>query len=189
MDGNPQQGGYKQKSPLLPILLVVMVIVVAIAAAVIVVTQNKGSADDTEGGGNRIGYATKGVTAVTEDGLQKAVEEMYAHKDDEPFHLWYKNAAFSENGKDFTCFLGNSADNTYDMYLQIFADAEHTDELFLSELIRPGTKFEQITLNRKLNPGNHTLYVGFTKVDDVDGEQIIHAQVFVAVDATVTGER
>jgi hypothetical protein len=51
-----------------------------------------------------------------------------------------------------------------------------TDELFLSKLIRPGQTFEQVTLNRALEKGEHQVFVVFTQIEEVDGEQNICGQ-------------
>ncbi len=53
--------------------------------------------------------------------------------------LEYKNDARSEDGENFSCYIANAVENAYDMYIQIFADAELTDQLLLTGLLRPGT--------------------------------------------------
>jgi hypothetical protein len=63
-----------------------------------------------------------------------------------------------------------------------------TDELYLSQLVPPGSGFEEITLEHPLDPGNHTVYVALTQVvtDEETGEQTIHNQVVYTMNFTVT---
>ena len=170
------------------IILAAIIIIVAIVAvaSVVILTNSKDSGNSTVniGDGNtpKIGYA-ESVIAVDEDSLQKAVDEMFT-ADDGQFVTEYKNNAASTDGENFTCYIGNSPLNTYDMYIQIFADNDYTDQIFLSELLRPGTAFDHITLEHPLDPGDHTVYVAFTQV----GEDLasIVGQVVVTMDFTVT---
>ncbi len=141
--------------------------------------------------GGQIGYATNAVASdpVT---LQQQVDEMYAKADEPGIALEYKNVMVSEDGLNFDCYIGNSADNIYDMFIAIYADAQMTDELFLSDLLRPGSRFEKLTLERKLEPGNYTGYVVYTQVKDEaeTGDvpiQVIQAQVATTIDIKVNG--
>jgi len=139
----------------------------------------------------RIGYATQGVVATDPETLQDQVDKMIEQGKEPGVALQYKNIMVSEDGQNFTCSIGNSADNTYDMFITIYADAGLTDELFLSELIRPGERFEQITLSRKLDPGDYTGYVVYTQVADQETPdqsvaiQTVHAQVATTINIQV----
>ena len=58
-----------------------------------------------------------------------------------------------------------------------------TDQLFLSQLVRPGSGFEKITLDRALDSGTNVVYVAVTLVDtEEDGTQSIKAQVVHTMD-------
>lgn len=141
--------------------------------------------DKTESGGiPKLKYATEGVTYIDdENALQKAVDEMMEKAKEGTIALEYKNDAVSTNGTDFSCYIANSAKNEYDMFITIYADSTLTDQLFLSELLRPGNAFESLTLERSLEPGTHRVYVFYTQVED-DWETI-HAQTAVTMDFTV----
>ncbi len=133
---------------------------------------------------SKIGYA-EGVTVVEDpDALQKAVDEMYKNAAEGNVALEYKNDASSEDGKTFSCYIANSTANKYDMYIQMFADSELTDQLLLSGLIRPGSAFDEITLEHELETGDHTVYVAFTQVEE--DLETIHAQVIVTMELHVT---
>jgi len=139
----------------------------------------------------RIGYATAGVVATDEETLQDAVDRVNEQANQPGVALEYKDLMVSEDGQNFTCFIGNSANNAYDMFITIYADQALTDELFLSELIRPGERFEQVTFSRKLEPGDYTGYVVYTQVaDEQEADkstyiQTIHAQVATTINIVV----
>lgn len=115
--------------------------------------------------GPELSYAMDAVTATDQDTLQAAVDEAIRKSEELSMGLIFKNAAFSYDGINFDCYLGNSDSNQYDMYIQIFGDEALTDELYLSGLIRPGEAFDHLTLNHALNVGNHDVFVAFTQVE------------------------
>ena len=132
-----------------------------------------------------LAYA-EGVTALDEDSLQAAVEEMLAKASMPGFTTEYKNDAHSTDGQTFECYIGNSDLNAYDMYIQIFADEGATDQLFLSGLVRPGAAFRSITLDHPLDPGTHSVYVVYTQVEGEDLENMsIVGQVTITMDFVV----
>lgn len=168
---------------LVPALLAVVILLLAVIL-VVVMKPKEEPVDISDGETPKIGYA-EGVTVVEDpDALQKAVDEMYKKAEEGSIALEYKNDASSEDGETFSCYIANSLSNSYDMYIQIFADAELTDELFLSGLLRSGTAFDTITLNHALNPGANLVYVAFTQVEE--DLETIHAQVFVTMNFNVT---
>jgi phenylpyruvate tautomerase PptA (4-oxalocrotonate tautomerase family) len=167
------------KAPLIAAISAASVAVVAASAAVIVVTTNANRDEaptETRNAAPRILYATEGVTVVEDpDALSRMVSDMYADLGN-VMALEYKNDAYSENGREFECYIANAMSNEYDMFIVIYADAEYREELFLSQLLRPGTAFERLELERTLEKGDHTVYVAFTQVEEEDGEQVIHGQ-------------
>jgi hypothetical protein len=133
-----------------------------------------------------VGYATTGVTAVSdEDSFTKAVDDLYAKSQQKGMSLKYKYDAFSTDGVNFKCLLANSQDNDDDMFIAIYADETFQDELFLSELLRPGTGFEEITLNHPLERGSHDVVAAFSLVKTENGEQSITQQQFIGLKFTV----
>jgi len=145
------------------------------------------SVPTTDGSGMVIGYASDGVTVIDDaDALQKAVDEEFAKSQRPGIGIRYQNDAYSSNGKDFTCYIGNSSSNEYDMFIAIYADDAFEDLLFLSQLIKPGQAFEKITLERALEPGDHTVNCVFSQVDIVDGEQTMIAQTAVTLNFHVS---
>lgn len=142
-------------------------------------------AENNRTAGLRIGYQ-EGLTAVEDpNALQRAVDKLIEQAQD-GVALEYKNQAFSTDGENFACYIANAESNQYDMFIAIYGDEEFTDELFLSALMRPGQAFDRLKLNHPLDTGSHTVYVAFTQVEELDGEQAIHAQVLVTMNFTVT---
>lgn len=118
-------------------------------------------------------YAAEGVVLLEDD------EGIYAELEPNAIALEFKNDAFSNDGKTFACYLGNSALNEYDMYVAIYADAEMTDMLYMSGLVPPGSGFKEITLDKELEEGDHRVYVAFTQMLN---PETIHAQTIYTMD-------
>lgn len=135
--------------------------------------------------GISIGYSDDLVPVEDQNELQRLVDEAYAAAAQEGIGLEYKGEAFSENGVDFDCYIANSSLNSYDMFIVLYGDAELTDELYLSKLMRPGTAFDHLTLNHSLPVGRNSVYVAFTQVVEEDGEQKIRAQTIITIDFIV----
>lgn len=177
--------------------LLIPVLAALVAAGAMFIVMNRNSGDDietvTQGSGEVdtsnsliVGYATTGVTAVDdEDSFQKAVDDLYKKSQQKGMSLKYKYDAVSTDGVNFKCLLANSQDNDDDMFIAIYADDTFQDELFLSELLRPGTGFEQITLKHPLEKGVHNVIAAFTLVKTEDGQQSITQQQFIGLKLTV----
>lgn len=199
------QGVFKNRRTLVIVFALAAALLVGIGVGVGVVAGRTAAEGETKGNegqttytrpelgeDGRIGYASEGVVATDPETLQDQVDAMLEQAKQPGVALEYKNAAFSEDGQNFECFIGNSANNTYDMFITIYADVQLKDELFLSELLRPGSRFEHITLSRKLEPGEHKAYVVYTQVaDEEDKErevltQVIHAQVATTINLVVS---
>lgn len=158
----------------------------ALVAAVIVLAVKSCGGKKQDDAAPRIGYA-EGVVATESDALQKAVDEMYRRANESGITLEYRNDAESADGKNFSCYIANAKENEYDMYIDIYADEALTDEIFLSQLLRPGTAFDHITLKKALDKGDHRVFAAFTQIVEENGEQAIHGQVVVTMDFHVTG--
>lgn len=172
-----------QKRWLVPALLGV-VIVLLLLIVVLFAGRGQEPVNIQDGDVPKLGYA-EGVTVVNDpDALQKAVDEMFAKAAEGNIMLEYSNDAASTDGQNFDCYIANAAENSYDMYIQMFADSELTDQLLLTGLLRPGTAFDSITLERPLDPGTHRVYVAFTQVEE--DLATIHGQVMVTMDLTVS---
>jgi hypothetical protein len=174
-------GGLSTKAVVL--IVAAAVVVVAAIAAVAVVLTHQDQSDDPG-----IGYASEAKVMLNQDDLQAAMDAAMANAREGNIALLYKDNAYSDDGSTFECYIVNSANNAYDMFLTIYADLEMTDELYLSQLVPPGSGFEEITLEHPLEKGDHTVYVALTQVetDEETGEQSVHKQVVHTMDFHVT---
>ncbi len=162
------------------IIVAVLVVAAVVAIAAMVIFSRK--PDD-----KKIGYATEAKVMLDQDSLQAAMDEAVKNAAEGNVSLRYQNDAYSDDGTNFECRIINSASNIYDMYLTIFTDAQLTDQVFLSELVPPGSGFESITLDHTLDSGDHTVFVVLTQVDtDEDGQQVLKNQITHTMDFHVS---
>ena len=174
------------KSGRLLIAVVAVLLAAILGVLVMLLLKEDPESRAVEQEGFKVGYAVEGVTVIDDqNALNQAVEDMYATRDDR-VRLRYQNEASSADGRTFSCYLGNADSNAYDMFIAIYADSAFTDELFLSQLIRPGEAFQTVTLNRALEPGNHTVYAACTQVEEEDGQQKIHGQAVITLNFHVS---
>ncbi len=175
----------KKKSGMTVIIAILVVCLVGMAGAVgyLLTRPQAQQVTESQDPSKKIAYA-EGTTVVEDpDALQKAVDEMFEKAAEGNIALEYKNDASSTDGETFQCYIANSLKNSYDMYIEIFGDEELTDHLFLSGLIRPGEAFDNIKLEKKLDPGTHRVYVALTQVEE--DLATLHAQVMITMDFTV----
>ncbi len=174
--------GSSSKSLIIVISVAAVVIVAAIAVAVVVILRNI-QTDDKQ----VIGYATEAKVMLDKNELQAAMDEAVKNAAEGRVGLSYKNDAFSDDGINFECYIANSKANVYDMFLTISTDAELKDQVFLSELVPPGSGFEQIALDRALDVGDHVVYVTLTQVKlNDEGEQVMCNQITHTMDFHVS---
>lgn len=192
--GTEEKPAKKKKPPWFFVLIALLVVAVGVGGflggrAVVNATAEK---DPVGTGNNRIGYDAN-VILGDADELNEAIRKMQEQANEPGIALEYKEQMISDNGKDFACYIANSAKNAYDMFITIYADQSLTDELFLSKLMPPGSRFETISFERKLDPGTYTGYLVYTQVKDeeveTDGEstltQVIHAQLATTIQIVV----
>jgi hypothetical protein len=162
----------------------VIIIAAAIVAAAIIIAAGIMLNRPKEDSGLGIGYATEARVMLDQNSLQAAMDEAMENARNGNIALSYKDNAYSTDGSNFECYIVNSANNAYDMFITIYGDAEMSDELFVSQLVPPGSGFENITLEHPLSTGDHVVYVALTQVetDEETGEQTIRNQVVHTMD-------
>ena len=166
---------------IIAIAVLVVVIIGAVVTIVLVLNNQKKS------NGLTIDYATNANVYLDQDSLQAAMDEAMKNAENGSVALRYVNDAHSEDGVNFDCYIANSAANLYDSFITIYADADLTDQVFLSGLLRPGSGFESVTLTHALEPGTNTVYVAVTLVETgEDGTQTIKGQVVHTMDFHVS---
>lgn len=183
----PNADTKKTSAPPNKMFIAIIILIVAIigATAVIVFMMNRNSGEQDSG--PTIGYATNATVMLDQQSVQAAMDEAVRNARDGRIGLSYRNDAYSEDGSTFECRIANSIANYYDMFLTIYADAELTDQIYLSGLVPPGSGFQQITLDHPLDPGDHRVYVVLTQVKtNEDGEQVLAHQASYTMDFHVT---
>ena len=167
---------------LIPALLAVTVVSVSVAlVAVLGGGAEKPDADNSNP--PLIGYA-QGVTVVDdESSLQDAVDQMVEDASKEII-VSYKPQAISEDGTNFACYIANSGYNEYDMFIALYTDLGNEDDpLYLSGLIRPGEALRELTLDKPLDKGTHSVYLALTQVEDdhatIHGQSVLTLQMQV----------
>lgn len=134
-----------------------------------------GNGDETDDGEgyaesvNPVGalsWATGSGVTVTDnpEDLAEQVKTMYESAADEGIGVEYKNEAFSADGQNFDCYIGNPTSSSYPLFITIYADNSFQEELFVSGLIKPGQAFNKITFTRPLTEAQNTLPVCYTQV-------------------------
>jgi hypothetical protein len=175
-DSHHPKGGFPK-----PVVIVSVFVAIAAVATAAIVLVNSMKTETVDTG---IGYATEAHVMLDEDSLQAAMDKAMENARKGNVSLLYKDNAYSTDGTNFDCYIVNAATNKYDMYLGIYSDIEMTDELFLSQLVPPGSGFESITLEHSLDVGNYVVYVVVTQVDtdEETGEQTMVNQVVHTMD-------
>ena len=172
----------KAQNPLVWVLVIVLVVVVVAAAAVIFFNRQPQAApteDLTDGNVPMLGYAEGTTVTRDENALQDAVDKMAEKLEKGSMMLEYEGDAYSSDGENFTGYLANAAENSYDMYFDMYADSGLKDEIFLSGLVPPGKALEKFKTTRKLEKGDHTVYMAFTTVEDDHATS--HSQIMVTM--------
>ena len=124
----------KAQNPLVWVLVIVLVVVVAAAAVIFFNRQPQAppTEDLTDGNVPMLGYAEGTTVTRDENALQDAVDKMAEKLEKGSMMLEYEGDAYSSDGENFTGYLANAAENSYDMYFDMYADSALKDEIFLS---------------------------------------------------------
>jgi hypothetical protein len=175
----------KAQNPLVWVLVIVLVVVVAAAAVIFFNRQPQAppTEDLTDGNVPMLGYAEGTTVTRDENALQDAVDKMAEKLEKGSMMLEYEGDAYSSDGENFTGYLANAAENSYDMYFDMYADSGLKDEIFLSGLVPPGKALESFKLNRRMIAGDHTVYMAFTTVED--DHATIRSQIIVTMNLHV----
>ena len=162
----------KQKSSKLVVILLIVLIVLILAGIVTgIVIFGKKNNDGSSAEGEvepavTIGYQGNGVVALGEDEFVKTMEEMIKQAEEGMMDLRYKNIADSNDGVNFNCMIGNSENNIYDMYFNIYLETDLDKQILLTGLVPPGSMIEEFESEIPLDPGEYTATLVFTQVKE-----------------------
>ena len=159
----------KKSSKLVIILLAVVIVLLIVGIIIGVILFSKRNNDDSTEDGEpvvTIGYEGAGVVALGEDEFKKTMEEMIRQAEEGLMDLRYKNIAESTDGVHFNCMIGNSENNLYDMYFNIYLNTDLEQQVLLTGLVPPGEMIETFESEIPLDPGDHEATLVFTQVKD-----------------------
>lgn len=107
----------------------------------------------------------------------------------EPFSFTthYDRHIYITNGKEATCYIGNSDYNYYeDMYIQIYLNDENdemSEEIYVSKIIPRGSHIESFTAERDLEPGDYRgtlIHSCLDEEGDLVGDTPVIVEIHVA---------
>ena len=176
-----------KNNKLVPILLIILIVVAVggiITAVLLLLNQNDGGSGEDREPVNTIGYQNEGVVALDPDELQKILEGMVEEAAEGMMDLSYKHVAYSTDGVNFACDLGNPLSNRYDMYFNIFLNTEEQEQVLLTGLLPPGSEMESFKSEIKFDIGEYESVLVFTQV--ADDHATIVGQSMVILNLIVT---
>ncbi len=129
-----------------------MLSVIVVAAGVaIVILLNRPAPEATEAV-EKIGMEA-GIVTNEDDLADLELNEPFS------FTTLYDRDIYITNGREATCYIGNSDYNYYeDMYIQIYLNDENdemSEEIYVSKVIPRGSHIESFTTERELEPGDY----------------------------------
>lgn len=177
----------EKSSKNLIIILLIIIILLLIAGGIILfffLKKEEPNAPLPGEDGFKIQYDGAAV-ALDEDSLRRQMEDAIKAAEG-TMALKYSNEAHSTDGTNFSCYIGNSAANEYDMYVNIYLDEELTQQVLLTGLIPPGSGIQDFESEIPLEPGIYNTVLVLTQVED--DHATIHAQVMVTLTLSVEEE-
>lgn len=181
------------KSKVIIVLIIVILVLIGAGVTAIVLLLGQGGdsapaqteaattaaqTEDTKPKGPAIGYEA-GAIALDADSLQKAVDEAFQKTEDGYITLDFFNEAYSTDGENFECRIGNDPSNTSDMYIAIYLDDDVEQQIYLSGLIRPGEGIASFKSDIKFDKGAYDTVLVLTQV--MDDHETLKAQTSVAL--------
>lgn len=163
-----------QNRTVIIILIVVIVLLLAGGATFFILNGKSKSGEEASTSGG-IAYETNvGMVKPNEDLAEKLKEGV---GDRIPLH--FSTTARSSDGVNFKCVLGNPDGAQYDIYFDIYADEDCTEQIYLSGLIAPGTQLEGFTSSKTFPQGTQDVVLVVTQVED--DHSTLHLQTRVVL--------
>lgn len=174
-----------KKSSKAIIILLIIIIVLLLAGgvtAVVLLTRDNGDQPEKLDASGGIIHYDEAAVALDEDSLRSQFEDA-AKAAEGTMALKYQSEARSSDGTNFSCYIGNSEANEYDMYANIYLDEALTEQVLLTGLIPPGSGIQEFESEIPLSPGTYETVLVLTQVED--DHSTFHAQVMVTLTLVV----
>lgn len=165
------------------IIMLAVIVVLAVAFGVIL-TILLTKKDDVRDGANvgLIKYDEAAV-ALSEEDILSQIDDLQSKVEDGKMALRYQKTAYSSDGVNFKCEIGNSPANKYDMYINIYKDPELKEQILLTGLIPPGSGITEFVSEIPLDPGIYSTTLVLTQVEN--DHSTFHAQLMVVLELEV----
>lgn len=159
------------------VIILLCTVIVAGGIAIFYILNHRGTETEAM---QRIGMEA-GVVTNEEDADGIEINDPFS------FTTLYDRDIHITDGKNATCYIGNSEANYYeDMYVQIYLNDENdqmAEEIYVSGIIPRGSHIESFTSEKELEPGT---YRGTLIHSCVDEEGALAGDNAVIVDVYVT---
>lgn len=179
MAENVQENKKSSKAIIILLIIIICLLLVGGGVAAYFLTRNNTEKIDASGGIIKYDEA-----AVALDEL--SLMNMYADAvkaAEGTMALKYQTEARSSDGTHFSCYIGNSEANEYDMYANIYLDEELTEQILLTGLIPPGSGIQEFDSEIPLKPGTYETVLVLTQVEK--DHSTFHAQLMVTLTLVV----
>lgn len=166
----------------LPIIIVICVGVLAIAVVAFLFLSKPKVEDNANDNSDNVMTYESDIILDDAESMSDKINAMAKQVADGQIGLELKTMASSANGTDFSCYVGNAAENTYDIYLTITLD-DTNEEVYRSGLIPPGGRIEKFTTTKELDEGNYMATLTYNQVKD--DHQTVYSQALVEYELAV----
>lgn len=177
----------KENKKVAIIAVIALAIIIALVVVIIVLLNREDTPlEDLGDKAQAMGvHYEPGVIGLNQDDLQAAFDKAVEKVKDGYVTLAFENKAESDNGKDFTCYLGNSEENTYDLFFSIYMDSTFSQQILLTGLVPPGKGINKFTSDIDLDPGTYEAVLVLSQVED--DHITLHSQTNVQLTLIVKG--
>lgn len=168
------------KTVIIILLIVIVLLLVGVGLFFVLNAKNKpaeGGAKLTSDG--TIPYAVNVGVVKENENLADKLKEGTSNR----IPLHFATGAYSKDGENFTCVLGNPQGAQYDMYFDMYSDSTLSEQIYISGLVAPGSQIESFKSSKTFPKGNTDVVLVITTVED--DHKTLHLQTMVALTLVV----
>lgn len=167
----------KSSKAVIILLVIIIILLLAGGAAAAVFFLNRDDEPLPDDNRNFMIQYDEAAVALDEDALKKQFGDALKKAEEGQIALRYKNVAYSTDGVNFTCDIGNSTANTKDLYFNIYTDSTFEEQILLTGLVPPGQGITEFVSEIPFEPGTYEAVLVFTRVDDDHATMLGQAKV------------
>jgi hypothetical protein len=164
------------------IIIIILILLLVIGGLVwYILSSRSQEVPEQENSSGKFEYESS-VVVDNPDTLQDVVNGMIQQVEEGMIGLEMQTNAYSSDGTNFSCHIGNAEVNRYDVFVTIYRDDTH-EEVYRSGLIPIGAHIEKFTVATPMEEGVHECTLVYNQVED--DQETIHSQVNVGFTLTV----